>query len=39
MIIFTTEVAVITLYTDEQDRAQQGECLAPPQTTVPYVAE
>ena len=39
MIIFTTEVTVITLYTDEEARAQQGECLAPPQITVPYVGE
>ena len=30
MIIFTTEVTVITLYTDEEARAQQGECLGTP---------
>ena len=39
MIIFTTEVAVITLYTAEEARAQQGEWRAPPQITVPCVAE
>lgn len=35
MVIFTTEVGVITLYTDEEAKAQQGECLAPLQIMEP----
>ena len=39
MVIFTTEVGVITLYTDEEAKAQQGKCLAPLRSRSPREAE